>query len=221
VIWTVVIENRAWIRNLPFLIDKKFRGHGPVDHDHPAADDAVTGPWLATSGRFSLSAADRTVSTTWWPFLTGRDASSFQMLGDVTLSPLGLSSSSTPGCGTPYVMLICLAGLRSIPDYIFEAAEGRSRASKKNGGNSGRSRLADGAAVHQCSRYCFRGNRELQDVRHGQTCSPAAGRGSTTESRLDHAQAARAFRELADRLFPRPFAIILFRDGLRPSPTST
>jgi multiple sugar transport system permease protein len=24
---------------------------------------------------------------------------------------------------TPYVMLICLAGLRSIPDYIYEAAE--------------------------------------------------------------------------------------------------
>ena len=23
----------------------------------------------------------------------------------------------------PYVMLICLAGLRSIPDYVYEAAE--------------------------------------------------------------------------------------------------
>jgi multiple sugar transport system permease protein len=37
---------------------------------------------------------------------------------------------------TPFVMLICLAGLRSIPDYIYEAAESTAPA---NGGSSGRS----------------------------------------------------------------------------------
>ena len=49
-------------------------------------------------------------------------AGDFTMIGDVDL-PRGRSSWSIPGCGRPYVMLICLAGLRSIPDYIYEAAE--------------------------------------------------------------------------------------------------
>ena len=44
------------------------------------------------------------------------------MLGDVTLSPWAIVIVDT-WMWTPYVMLICLAGLRSIPDYIYEAAE--------------------------------------------------------------------------------------------------
>ena len=44
------------------------------------------------------------------------------MIGDVTLAPWSIVIVDV-WMWTPYVMLICLAGLRSIPDYIYEAAE--------------------------------------------------------------------------------------------------
>jgi len=44
------------------------------------------------------------------------------MIGDVRLAPWTIVLVDT-WMWTPYVMLICLAGLRSIPDYIYEAAE--------------------------------------------------------------------------------------------------
>ena len=55
-------------------------------------------------------------------FVTGVDRSSFQMLGDVALAPWAIVIVDV-WMWTPYVMLICVAGLRSIPDYIYEAAE--------------------------------------------------------------------------------------------------
>ena len=61
-------------------------------------------------------------------FFTGKDPSSFQMLGQVNLAPWSIVIVDT-WMWTPFVMLICLAGLRSIPDYIYEAAE-VDRASK-------------------------------------------------------------------------------------------
>ncbi len=61
-------------------------------------------------------------------FLTGIPASSFTMLGSVALAPWAIVIVDT-WMWTPFVMLICLAGLRSIPDYIYEAAE-VDRASK-------------------------------------------------------------------------------------------
>jgi len=61
-------------------------------------------------------------------FLTGTDPSSFTMIGDVDLAPWAIIIVDTWMC-TPFVMLICLAGLRAIPDYIYEAAE-CDRASK-------------------------------------------------------------------------------------------
>src|SRR5678816_3260927 len=45
-----------------------------------------------------------------------------QMIGDVRLAPWTIVLVDT-WMWTPYVMLICLAGLRSIPDSIYEAAE--------------------------------------------------------------------------------------------------
>jgi len=50
------------------------------------------------------------------------DAGDFTMIGDVDLAPWSIVLVDT-WMWTPYVMLICLAGLRSIPDYIYEAAE--------------------------------------------------------------------------------------------------
>ncbi len=55
-------------------------------------------------------------------FFTGKDPSSFEMLGSVSLAPWSIVIVDT-WMWTPFVMLICLAGLRSIPDYIYEAAE--------------------------------------------------------------------------------------------------
>jgi len=50
------------------------------------------------------------------------DAGEFSMIGDVALAPWAIIIVDT-WMWAPYVMLICLAGLRSIPDYIYEAAE--------------------------------------------------------------------------------------------------
>ena len=61
-------------------------------------------------------------------FLTGSDPTSFSMIGDVALAPWAIVIVDT-WMWTPFVMLICLAGLRSIPDSIYEAAE-CDRASK-------------------------------------------------------------------------------------------
>ena len=61
-------------------------------------------------------------------FFTGVDPSSFEMIGSVNLAPWAIVIVDT-WMWTPFVMLICLAGLRSIPGYIYEAAE-IDRASK-------------------------------------------------------------------------------------------
>ena len=61
-------------------------------------------------------------------FFSGVDPSSFEMIGSVSLAPWSIVIVDT-WMWTPFVMLICLAGLRSIPDYIYEAAE-IDRASK-------------------------------------------------------------------------------------------
>ena len=49
-------------------------------------------------------------------------AGDFTMIGDVRLAPWAIVLVDS-WMWTPFVMLICLAGLRSIPDYIYEAAE--------------------------------------------------------------------------------------------------
>ncbi len=181
VIWTVVIETVLGF-GLAFLIDKKFRGHGmwttiillPMMLSPAVVGNFWTFLYQPQIGLFNYVVA----------FLTGRSASSFQMLGDVTLSPWAIVIVDA-WMWTPYVMLICLAGLRSIPDYIYEAAE-VDRASKW------------GVAVHHARRAVPR-HRELQDVRHGQSAHRRRA-GLDHGGRLDHTQ-ARGLRELADRLF--------------------
>jgi multiple sugar transport system permease protein len=109
-----------------YLIDRKFRGHGfwttliliPM-----MLSPAVVGNFWAflyqpQTGLFNAVVA----------LLTGVSPSSFSMLGEVSLAPWAIIIVDT-WMWTPYVMLICLAGLRSIPDYIYEAAE-VDRASK-------------------------------------------------------------------------------------------
>jgi multiple sugar transport system permease protein len=50
------------------------------------------------------------------------DAGDFTMIGDVDLAPWAIVLVDV-WMWTPYVMLICLAGLRAIPQYLYEAAE--------------------------------------------------------------------------------------------------
>jgi multiple sugar transport system permease protein len=44
------------------------------------------------------------------------------MIGSITLAPWAIVIVDS-WMWTPYIMLLCLAGLRSIPDYLYEAAE--------------------------------------------------------------------------------------------------
>ncbi len=92
-------------------------------------------------------------------------------------------------------MLICLAGLRSIPDYIYEAAE-VDRASPLRQFWS--ITPAHGAALHHAG-GAVRGieNFKMFDMVNLLT---GGGPGSTTEVASDHAE-ARSFREMAHRLF--------------------
>ncbi len=119
VFWTILIETVAWLRARlahrqeiprPWLLDDR----------HPVADDAVAGRCRQFLD-VPLPAADRAVQLRHLAS-HGLDPSSFQMLGDVSLSPWAIVIVDV-WMWTPYVMLICLAGLRSIPDYIYEAAE--------------------------------------------------------------------------------------------------
>ncbi len=61
-------------------------------------------------------------------FVIGGDPAGFSMIGDVRLAPWAIVIVDT-WMWTPFVMLICLAGLRAIPESIYEAAE-CDRASK-------------------------------------------------------------------------------------------
>jgi multiple sugar transport system permease protein len=119
VLWTIALQTLIGF-SLAYLIDRKFRGHGfwttlvliPM-----MLSPAVVGNFWAflyqpQTGLFNAVAS----------LLTGVSPSSFSMLGEVPLAPWAIIIVDT-WMWTPYVMLICLAGLRSIPDYIYEAAE--------------------------------------------------------------------------------------------------
>jgi len=119
VIWTIAIETVLGFA-LAYLIDKKFKGHGfwttilllPM-----MLSPAVVGNFWKFLYEPQIGLFNYAIS-----FLTGMDRTSFQMLGEVSLAPWSIVIVDV-WMWTPYVMLICLAGLRSIPDYIYEAAE--------------------------------------------------------------------------------------------------
>jgi len=103
---------------LAWLINRQFRGHG-------AWTTLITLPMM-------LSPA---VVGVFWTYIFQPqagifnyivnffvDAGDFTMIGDVDLAPWAIVLVDT-WMWTPFVMLICLAGLRSIPGYIYEAAE--------------------------------------------------------------------------------------------------
>ena len=123
--WTILLQMVIGF-TLAYLIDRKFRGHGfwttlilvPM-----MLSPAVVGNFWAFLYQPQVGLFNYAVA-----YLSGVPASSFEMLGSVKLAPWAIIIVDT-WMWAPYVMLICLAGLRSIPDYIYEAAE-VDRASK-------------------------------------------------------------------------------------------
>ncbi|MBI1778178.1 MAG: sugar ABC transporter permease [Proteobacteria bacterium] len=119
VFWTIAIETILGFL-LAVLIDRKFRGHGfwttviliPMMLSPAVVGNFWTFLYQPQIGLFNYAAS----------FIAGIPPSSFQMIGDVSLAPWSIVIVDV-WMWTPYVMLICLAGLRSIPGYIYEAAE--------------------------------------------------------------------------------------------------
>ena len=119
VLWTIVLETLIGF-SLAYLIDRKFRGHAfwtTIILIPMMLSPAVVGNfwrflYQPQTGLFAYAVS----------FVTGIPNTSIDMLGNVALAPWAIVIVDT-WMWTPYVMLICLAGLRSIPDYIYEAAE--------------------------------------------------------------------------------------------------
>jgi multiple sugar transport system permease protein len=125
VFWTIFFQTLIGF-SLAYLVDRKFRGHAfwtTIILIPMMLSPAVVGNFWKFLYQPQIGLFNYVVS-----FFTGIPPSSFEMLGSVTLAPWAIVIVDT-WMWTPYVMLICLAGLRSIPDYIYEAAE-VDRASK-------------------------------------------------------------------------------------------
>ncbi|MHC8492283.1 carbohydrate ABC transporter permease [Thalassospira sp. SM2505] len=124
-IWTIVLQVLIGFM-LAFLINKKFRGNDlwttiivfPMMLSPAVVGNFWTFLYQPQIGLFNYVIA----------FFSGADPASFSMIGDVDLAPWAIIIADT-WMWTPFVMLICLAGLRSIPNSIYEAAE-CDRASK-------------------------------------------------------------------------------------------
>jgi multiple sugar transport system permease protein len=119
VFWTILLQTLIGF-SLAYLIDRKFRGHGfwtTVILIPMMLSPAVVGNFWKLLFEPQIGLFNYAVA-----FVSGVDPSSFEMLGSVRLAPWSIIVVDT-WMWTPYVMLICLAGLRSIPDYIYEAAE--------------------------------------------------------------------------------------------------
>jgi multiple sugar transport system permease protein len=119
VIWSIVFEVLIGF-GLALLINRRFRGHSfwttiillPMMLSPAVVGNFWTFLFQPQAGLFNYVVS----------FFSGIAPSSFQMIGDVDLAPRTIVLVDT-WMWTPYVMLICLAGLRSIPDSIYEAAE--------------------------------------------------------------------------------------------------
>jgi multiple sugar transport system permease protein len=119
VVATIVVETVLGFA-LAWLIDRKFKGHAfwtTVILIPMMLPPAVVGNFW----KFLYQPQSGLFNAVVGPVL-GVAPSSFQMIGDVNLAPWSIVIVDV-WMWTPYVALICLAGLRSIPDYIYEAAE--------------------------------------------------------------------------------------------------
>lgn len=124
-IWTIALQVVLGF-SLAYLINKKFRGNDlwttlivlPM-----MLSPAVVGNFWTFLSQPQIGLFNYMIQ-----FVSGTDPASFSMIGEVPLAPWAIVIVDT-WMWTPFVMLICLAGLRSIPSSIYEAAE-CDRASK-------------------------------------------------------------------------------------------
>lgn len=124
-IWTIILQVLIGF-TLAYLINKRFRGNDlwtTIIVFPMMLSPAVVGNFWTFLYQPQIGLFNYVVS-----FFTGVDPSSFSMIGEVQLAPWAIVIVDT-WMWTPFVMLICLAGLRSIPGSIYEAAE-CDRASK-------------------------------------------------------------------------------------------
>ncbi len=118
-VWTMTLQVLLGF-GLAWLINRQFKGHSfwttlillPM-----MLSPAVVGNFWSFLYQPQIGLINYVVA-----FFTGIDPSSFDMIGSVNLAPWAIIIVDT-WMWTPYVMLICLAGLRSIPNSIYEAAE--------------------------------------------------------------------------------------------------
>ncbi len=123
--WTILFQVLIGFA-LAYLINKKFKGNDlwtTIIVLPMMLSPAVVGNFWTFLYQPQIGLFNYVVS-----FFTGIDPSSFTMIGSINLAPWAIVIVDT-WMWTPFVMLICLAGLRSIPDSIYEAAE-IDRASK-------------------------------------------------------------------------------------------
>jgi multiple sugar transport system permease protein len=123
--WTILLQVLIGFA-LAYLINKKFKGNDlwtTIIVFPMMLSPAVVGNFWTFLYQPQIGLFNYVVS-----FFSGIDPSSFSMIGSIHLAPWAIVIVDT-WMWTPFVMLICLAGLRSIPDSIYEAAE-IDRASK-------------------------------------------------------------------------------------------
>lgn len=123
--WTITLQVLIGF-TIAYLINKKFKGNDmwtTIIVLPMMLSPAVVGNFWTFLYQPQIGLFNYVIS-----FFTGVDPSSFSMIGEVGLAPWAIVIVDT-WMWTPFVMLICLAGLRSIPDSIYEAAE-CDRASK-------------------------------------------------------------------------------------------
>jgi multiple sugar transport system permease protein len=119
VFWTIALQTLIGF-GLAYLIDRKFRGHAfwtTIILVPMMLSPAVVGNFWRFLYEPQIGLFAYVVS-----FVSGVPPTEIEMLSNVALAPWSIIIVDT-WMWTPYVMLICLAGLRSIPDYIYEAAE--------------------------------------------------------------------------------------------------
>lgn len=124
-VWTIFFQVLIGF-TLAYLINKKFKGNDlwtTIIVLPMMLSPAVVGNFWTFLYQPQIGLFNYVVS-----FFIGADPSSFTMIGSTDLAPWAIVIVDT-WMWTPFVMLICLAGLRSIPDSIYEAAE-CDRASK-------------------------------------------------------------------------------------------
>ena len=109
--WTIALQVLIGFA-LAWLINQKFRGNDlwttlivlPMMLSPAVVGNFWTFLYQPQIGLFNYAVG----------FVTGADPASFSMIGDVALAPWSIIIVDT-WMWTPFVMLICLAGLRSIP----------------------------------------------------------------------------------------------------------